>query len=101
MTQQLQSRRWLYFLLVATGVLLSTMDSSMINVALPSIMRSFSASLAATELVVLAYLSTITIFLVFWGHLVGCLGKGPGLSQGNARFCFGILGCYFSPLSEC
>lgn len=97
MTQQLQSRRWLYFLLVATGVLLSTMDSSMINVALPSIMRSFSASLAATELVVLAYLSTITIFLVFCGHLSDIWGRGQVYLKGMLVFALASMGCYFSP----
>ena len=97
MTQQLQSRRWLYFLLVATGVLLSTMDSSMINVALPSIMRSFSASLAVTELVVLAYLSTITIFLVFFGHLSDIWGRGQVYLKGMLIFALASMGCYFSP----
>ncbi len=85
MAQQIQSRRWLFFLLVATGVLVSTLDSSMINVALPSIMRTFSANLAATELVVLAYLATITIFLVFWGNLAD-LGKGQVYLKGMLVF---------------
>ena len=96
MKKQLQPRRWLYFLLVATGVLLSTMDSSMINVALPSIMRSFSASLAATELVVLVYLSTITIFLVFWGHLSDTWGRGQIYLKGMLVFAIASCGCYFS-----
>lgn len=96
MTKQLQSRRWLYFLLVATGVLLSTMDSSMINVALPSIMRYFSASLAATELVVLAYLSTITIFLVFCGHLADIWGRGQVYLKGMLIFAGASFGCYYS-----
>ncbi len=96
MTKQVQSRRWLYFLLVATGVLLSTMDSSMINVALPSIMRSFSTSLATTQLVVLAYLSTITIFLVFWGHISDIWGRGQVYLKGMLLFAGASIGCYFS-----
>lgn len=96
MTKQLESRRWLYFILVATGVLLSTMDSSMINVALPSIMRSYSASLAVTELVVLAYLSTITIFLVFCGHLSDIWGRGQVYLKGMLIFAGASFGCYFS-----
>ncbi len=97
MSKPIQARRWLFFLLVATGVLLSTMDSSMINVALPSIMRSFSTSLAATELVVLAYLSTITIFLVFWGHIADIWGRGQIYLKGMLLFAAASLGCYFSP----
>lgn len=96
MTEQVHSRRWLFFLLVATGVLLSTMDSSMINVALPSIMRSFSISLAATQLVVLAYLSTITISLVFWGHIADIWGRGEIYLKGMLIFAGASIGCYLS-----
>jgi EmrB/QacA subfamily drug resistance transporter len=96
MKKQMQPQRWLYFLLVATGVLLSTMDSSMINVALPSIMRSFSASLAATQMVVLVYLSTITIFLVFWGHLSDIWGRGQIYLKGMLIFAIASCGCYLS-----
>jgi EmrB/QacA subfamily drug resistance transporter len=96
MTKQIQSRRWLFFLLVATGVLLSTMDSSMINVALPNIMRSFSSTLPATQLVVLAYLSTVTISLVLWGHMADSWGKGVVYLRGMLLFAGASLGCSLS-----
>lgn len=96
MAHNIQSKRWLFFLLVATGVLVSTLDSSMINVALPSIMRTFSADLADTELVVLAYLATITIFLVFWGRLADTLGKRQVYLKGMLVFAVSSLGCYLS-----
>ena len=35
-------------LLVATGVFMSTLDSSMLNVALPSIMHAYGSTLALT-----------------------------------------------------
>lgn len=79
-----QSKRWPYFCMVAVGVLISTMDSSMINVALPSIMRSFSTSLAVGQLIVLVYLSVITSTLVLWGHLSDIFGKGK-------VYLFGVL----------
>ncbi|MGW8160501.1 MAG: MFS transporter [Desulfoprunum sp.] len=86
-------RRWPYFFMVAAGVLMSTMDSSMINVALPSIMRSFSTSLPATQLVVLVYLSTITITLVVWGHLADIYGRGKTFLVGILVFAGAALGC--------
>ena len=82
--------------MVAAGVLISTMDSSMINVALPSIMRSFSTSLPATELVVLVYLSTITITLVVWGHLADIYGRGRTFLLGILIFSGAALGCSFA-----
>ncbi len=86
------SRRWPYFYMVAVGVLISTMDSSMINVALPSIMRSFSTSLAVSQLIVLVYLSVITITLVLWGHLSDSYGRGKIYLFGVLTFAVAAVG---------
>ena len=51
------------------------MDSGMINVALPTIMRSFNLSLEYAAFVVTFYLLTITITLVFWGKLADVWGE--------------------------
>lgn len=80
-----------------TGVFLSTMDSGMLNVALPTIMRSFDLSLEYAAFVVTFYLLTITITLVFWGRLADRLGRGNIYLSGMATFTLGALGCYFSP----
>ena len=80
-----------------TGVFLSTMDSGMINVALPTIMRSFDLSLEYAEFVVTFYLLTITITLVFWGKLADRLGRGNIYLAGMTLFTIGALACYFSP----
>ncbi len=88
--------RWLVLSLVMTGVFLSTMDSGMINVALPTIMRAFDLSLESAEFVVTFYLLTITITLVFWGKLADRLGRGNIYLSGMAIFALGALACYFS-----
>lgn len=93
MATQVQSKRWLCFCMVATGVLLSTMDSSMINVALPSIMRSFSSSLPLSQLVVLVYLATVTASLVLWGYVADTWGKGVLYLRGMLIFSGGSLSC--------
>ena len=72
----------------------------MINVALPTIMRSFGLSLASAELVVTLYLLTITITLVFWGKLADRLGRGNIYLSGMATFSLGALACYFSTTYE-
>lgn len=89
--------RWLVLALVMTGVFLSTMDSGMINVALPTIMRSFGLSLEYAAFVVTFYLLTITITLVFWGKLADRLGRGNIYLAGMTLFALGALACYYSP----
>lgn len=78
------------------GVFLSTMDSGMVNVALPTIMRSFDLSLEYAEFVVTLYLLTITITLVFWGKLADRLGRGKVYLAGMTIFTLGALACYLS-----
>ncbi len=87
-------------LLVSTGVFMSTMDSSMVNVALPTLMKVFAGSLAVTEWVVLIYLLTITVTLLFWGHLSNSIGQGRLYSRGVLLFTLGSLFCSLSPSIE-
>jgi len=82
--------------MVATGVFLATMDSSMTNVALPSIMHSFGSSLPQTEWVVLVYLLTITTSLLFWGGFADRHGKCTVYLAGMLIFTMGSLACYFA-----
>lgn len=72
------------------------MDSGMVNVALPTIMRSFNLSLAHAEFVVTLYLLTITVTLVFWGRLANRVGLGNIYLGGMALFGFGAFACYLS-----
>ncbi len=89
--------RWPVFILVTAGVFLSTMDSSMVNVALPSIMRSFSSSLLLTQWVVLIYLLTITVTLLFWGITADHLGTNSIYLLGVATFSLGSICCSQAP----
>lgn len=82
--------------MVATGVFLATMDSSMTNVALPSIMRSFGSSLPQTEWVVLMYLLTITASLLFWGRISDIIGLRTVYLSGMVCFTLGSVFCYLS-----
>lgn len=85
-----------FFLMVATGVFLSTMDSSMMNIALPSIMRTFSTQLIETEWVVLIYLMSITLTLIIWGQLSDRWGKGRVYLMGMVVFVLGSMACYLA-----
>ena len=92
--------RWSVLAMVMSGVFLSTMDSGMVNIALPTIMRSFQLSLERAEFVVTIYLVTITVTLVFWGRFADRLGKGKIYLTGMMIFSLGASCCYFSQSFE-
>jgi len=85
--------RWQALTMVAGGVLLSTMDSSMINVALPEIMLYFKVGMAQVQLVVLVYLMVITSSLVLWGRVADTFGPVRVYLTGIAIFVIGMVGC--------
>lgn len=77
---------------------MSTLDSSMVNIALPFIMKEFHSSLGDTQWVVMIYLLTITASLLFWGHLSDRLGKGKVYTAGLLIFGLGSLACAYAPV---
>lgn len=79
-----------------TGVFLSTLDSGMVNIALPTIMRSFQVNFEHAELIVGLYLLTITVTLVFWGRLADTFGRGNMYVSGMLIFGLGAAACYMS-----
>ena len=87
---------WLIFLVIASGVFLSTLDSSMVNIALPSIMKEFHSPLHKTEWVVMAYLLTTSSTLLLWGHLADRLGRSRFYTLGFLLFGLGSAGCALS-----
>ena len=76
---------------------MSTMDSSMVNVALPTLMRVYASSLALTEWVVLMYLLTISVSLLFWGYFSNGIGQGTLYGRGLLVFSLGSLLCSAAP----
>jgi EmrB/QacA subfamily drug resistance transporter len=90
-------KRFPIFVVVTTGVFMSTLDSSMVNIALPTIMREFHSSLYTTEWVVMIYLLTITVLLLFWGHLGDRIGRRRIYAAGMLTFGTGSFLCSISP----
>ncbi len=97
MQKELEQQRWRIFMIVSAGVFMATMDSSMLNVALPEIMKDFQSSLALTEWIVLIYLLTITGLLLFWGNLSDRICRGKIYSTGMLIFTFGSFFCAAAP----
>ncbi|MFZ9858990.1 MAG: MFS transporter [Roseiflexaceae bacterium] len=69
------SRKWWALAAVGSGTFMSTVDGSIVNIALNTIQKTFSASLGQVEWVVLAYLLSIVCLLPTMGRLGDMIGR--------------------------
>ncbi len=94
------NRKWYVLAAVVISTFLSTIDGSIVNVALPTLVRELDSSFAIAQWVILGYLLTQTILLLTIGRLGDMLGKKPIYSAGIAIFTVGSLLCAVSPNIE-
>ncbi len=85
--------KWQVFFLVTIGTFMSTLDGSIVNIAVPSIMRDFGVSLAAIQWVVMIYLFTVTSLLLSFGRLSDLRGRRQVYCLGLVCFTAGSLLC--------
>ena len=88
--------KWLVFSFVAIGIFMSSLDGSIVNIALPSIMKDLAAPLAYIEWVVMIYLLTVSSLLLSFGRLSDILGRRRIFVMGLIVFSAGSLFCSIS-----
>jgi EmrB/QacA subfamily drug resistance transporter len=86
-------KKWIVFSLVAVGVFMSTLDGSIVNVALPVIMKEFNVSMQTVEWVVAIYLITVSSLLLPFGRLSDIKGRRWVYSRGFIIFSAGSFFC--------
>ncbi|MBW1989138.1 MAG: MFS transporter [Deltaproteobacteria bacterium] len=91
------ANKWLVFALVAVGIFMSTLDGSIVNVALPSILADFGAPLSTAQWVVLIYLLTVSSLLLSFGRLSDIRGRKRVYVRGLCCFSLGSAACALSP----
>src|SRR5213082_316629 len=79
-------RRWIALVVVCFGQLMIVLDSTIVNVALPSIQRDLHFSQAELTWVVNAYLITFGSFLLLAGRLGDLIGRKRVFLSGIALF---------------
>ena len=89
--------KWVIFLFVAIGIFMSTLDGSIVNIALPSIMGNFGVALSTIEWVVMIYLLTVSSLLLSFGRLSDIRGRRWVYSRGLVIFSAGSLFCALAP----
>ena len=90
------SRKWYVMAAVAMGVFLSTIDGSIVNVALPTLVNAFGTDFAVVQWVVLSYLLTVTTLMLSMGRLGDMIGKKPLYAAGFVIFTIGSVLCGLS-----
>lgn len=91
------SRRWWVLVAVGLGIFLSTVDGSIVNLALPTLEDEFATSFSAVQWVVLAYLLTLATLVLVVGRLGDMIGKKRIYTTGFAAFTLTSLLCGLAP----
>jgi EmrB/QacA subfamily drug resistance transporter len=91
------SKRWWILGAVACGTFMATLDSSIVNIALPTLTKELSSNLAHVKWVVILYLLVITCLLLPFGRLSDQLGRKRVFQGGYVMFTLGSLLCSFAP----
>ena len=79
-------RRWLALAAVVVGVFVTTLDNTVVNVALPSIQRDLHLGLAGLAWVVNAYILSFAVLLLAGGRVADSFGRRRTFSVGLAIF---------------
>lgn len=89
--------RWRVFPPIALGVIMATLDASIVNIALPTLQRTFAAPFATVEWVALAYSLTVTALLLSSGRLADARGRRGVYAAGLVLFTLASLACGLAP----
>ncbi len=92
--------RWLALYVLCLGDLMIVLDSSIVNVALPSIQEDLGFSQSALAWVVNAYLLTFGGFLLLSGRLGDLLGNRRVFLGGVVAFTIASVACGLAPSAE-
>jgi len=79
-------RRWLALLILSLSLLLVLIDATIVNVAIPSIVRDFNASFSSAEWVNTIYSLIFAATLILWGKIGDQYGRRRLFLIGAALF---------------
>ena len=89
-------RSWWTLLAVCIGVFMLLLDVTIVNVALPDIQRTFSASLSDLQWVIDAYALVLAALLLTAGSIADAVGRRRLFATGIGLFASSSLLCGFS-----
>lgn len=94
--ETIQKRRWKILIILNVFIFMSTLDGSIVNIALPVISKELHLPIAKIEWVVSSYLIAICTFILFFGKMGDIFGKIKIFKIGTVVFFLGSLLCGLS-----
>lgn len=91
-----KAKRWVILINVCVSIFMSTLDASIVNIALPSISNSLKADISSIQWVVTSYLLTISVLLLVWGKISDLYGRKRIYAFGFIVFTLGSAMCGLS-----
>ena len=84
-------RRWITLAIVVTAVVIAALDSTVLNVAIPTILKDFDTTLSSLQWVITGYSLTFAACLIIGGRLGDIFGARRMFIIGAALFGLGSL----------
>lgn len=91
------SRKWYVMTAVGIALSLETLDTGIVNLALPTLVRTFNTDFASVQWVVLAFVLTQTALMLIMGRLGDMFGKKRIFIAGFIITGIGTLLCALAP----
>ncbi|HOJ23382.1 MAG TPA: MFS transporter, partial [Armatimonadota bacterium] len=85
--------KWKALIAVAIGTFMSTLDSSIVNLAMPTLGHEFGVEITTVEWVAMAYMLALAGLLISMGRLSDMVGHKRVYNVGFAIFTLGSLLC--------
>jgi EmrB/QacA subfamily drug resistance transporter len=92
----IHENRWLLLFIIVLQPFMATLDSSIVNVALPVMAKRLSVNMASIEWVVTSYLIIVSATILIFGRLGDIIGKTLIFQWGIVIFTIGSLLCGIS-----
>lgn len=93
---EIQKKRWMILIVLYLFTFMSTLDGSIVNIALPVLSRTLNLPVAQIEWVTTVYLMAICTAILFFGKLGDMVGKIKIFKIGTIVFILGSLLCGLS-----
>src|SRR5437870_3964945 len=90
------ARRWYTLAVLCLSLLIIVVDTTIVNVALPTFARDLHASTSGLQWIVDAYTLTFAALLLFAGAIADRYGRHLALAGGLAVFAAGSLAAAFT-----